>query len=183
MTLRAALLRRLLCLALLIVSGSALAVIETYQFSNPELEQRYRVLSQELRCPKCQNQNIADSDAAVAQDLRRQLHQQLEAGASDEEILDYMVARYGDFVRYRPAMHGATLILWLVPAILLLIAVIVVVVILRGRRTEPAVLSEAEERRLAALLDEDTSHEDSRYKNIASAAQAPATSSSEEKSS
>ena len=79
-----------------------MAVIETYEFSDPELEQRYQQLSQELRCPKCQNQNIADSNAPISQDLRKLLYQQLEAGADDEEILEYMVARYGEFVRYRP---------------------------------------------------------------------------------
>ena len=84
------------------------AVIETYQFSSPDLEARYHTLSQELRCPKCQNQNIADSNAPIARDLRVVLYEQLEAGASDEEILAYMVARYGEFVRYRPGVDRNT---------------------------------------------------------------------------
>ena len=87
--------RRLLCLlglALLALSLPAAAVIETYEFSDPALEERYQLLSAELRCPKCQNQNIADSNAPISKDLRKLLHQQLEEGASDEEILDYMVA-------------------------------------------------------------------------------------------
>ncbi|HAN29169.1 MAG TPA: cytochrome c-type biogenesis protein CcmH, partial [Haliea salexigens] len=88
---------------MLLLSAYAAAVIETYEFSTPALEARYQLLSEELRCPKCQNQNIADSNAPISQDLRRLLHQQLEAGASDEEILEFMVARYGEFVRYRPA--------------------------------------------------------------------------------
>jgi cytochrome c-type biogenesis protein CcmH len=106
---------RMTLLALLLLSGTALAVIETYEFSDPELEERYRQLSTELRCPKCQNQNIADSNAPISQDLRKLLYQQLEAGANDEEILDYMVARYGEFVRYRPRFSGATAVLWLAP--------------------------------------------------------------------
>ncbi len=92
----------------LLFAIAAGAVIETYEFSSPALEARYHALSQELRCPKCQNQNIADSNAPIAQDLRRQLYQQLEAGASDQAIRDYMVARYGEFVRYRPAASRVT---------------------------------------------------------------------------
>lgn len=117
----------------LVTAGPAVAVIETYEFSEPALEARYQLLSAELRCPKCQNQNIADSDAPIAKDLRQLLHQQLEAGASDEAILDYMVARYGEFVRYRPRMAGATLVLWVAPLALLLLAVGVLVFILRSR--------------------------------------------------
>ena len=97
--------------------ASAQAVIETYDFSDPLLEERYQELSAELRCPKCQNQNIADSNAPIAKDLRKILYQQLEDGASDREILDYMVARYGEFVRYRPRFSGDTAILWLAPVL------------------------------------------------------------------
>ena len=153
---------RFTLLALLLFSGSAAAVIETYEFSNPELEVRYRQLSQELRCPKCQNQNIADSNAPISKDLRKLLHQQLEAGASDEEILDYMVARYGEFVRYRPRFDGATAVLWLAPALLVLAGVAIALLTLRGRRrqqTEDAVeLSAAERQRLQQLLDK-TEHD------------------------
>ena len=92
---------RLLC-ALILVSSSVSAVIETYEFSSPDLASRYHQLSQELRCPKCQNQNIADSNAPIARDLRVVLYEQLEAGQTDAQILDFMVARYGQFVRYRP---------------------------------------------------------------------------------
>ena len=95
--------RRVCTLLLLLAGGlapfTALAVIETYEFSDPQLEERYQDLSGELRCPKCQNQNIADSNAPIAQDLRKLLHQQLDTGASDDESLQYMVARYGEFVR------------------------------------------------------------------------------------
>jgi cytochrome c-type biogenesis protein CcmH len=146
-----------LALALLLVAGSAVAVIETYDFSDPELESRYQQLSAELRCPKCQNQNIADSNAPISQDLRKLLYQQLEQGASDQEILDYMVARYGEFVRYRPSFSGATAILWLAPALLLLAAVVVVFLSLRSRRdtrtTTTATLSDEDQQQLQALLD------------------------------
>ena len=112
------------CCALMLAAAAS-AVIETYEFSTPQLQERYQLLSAELRCPKCQNQNIADSNAPIAQDLRRTLHGQLEQGASDQEILDYMVARYGEFVRYRPRFGGATTLLWLFPALLLVAGVLV----------------------------------------------------------
>ena len=135
---------------------SAQAVIETYEFSDPMLEERYQALSAELRCPKCQNQNIADSNAPIAQDLRRLLYQQLEAGASDEEILDYMVARYGEFVRYRPKFSGATAVLWLAPVLLLALGVGIVMMTLRGRSRSAAgaELSTEEQQELAQLLGE-----------------------------
>ncbi|MEZ5501865.1 MAG: cytochrome c-type biogenesis protein [Halioglobus sp.] len=149
---------RLLCLAgLLVIAGQARALIETYDFSSPELEARYQTLSEELRCPKCQNQNIADSNAPIAQDLRKLLHEQLEQGASDDEILDYMVARYGEFVRYRPRFGGATAILWLAPMLLLLAGIAIVVVMLRVRaratRSGAVALSAQEQARLQSLLE------------------------------
>ena len=142
-------------LCLLLLSATASAVIETYEFSDPELEQRYRQLSTELRCPKCQNQNIADSNAPISQDLRKLLHQQLEAGADDEEILDYMVARYGEFVRYRPRFSGATAVLWLAPVVLLLVGVAAAVLTLRSRRSQRLAagpLNRDDEQRLQDLL-------------------------------
>lgn len=141
-----------LALWLLLLALPAAAVIETYEFSEPELEQRYRALSQELRCPKCQNQNIADSNAPISQDLRRLLHQQLEAGASDREILEFMVARYGEFVRYRPAFNAATAILWLAPLLLLLGGAAGLLMLLRGRKQSPATLDSDDQARLTALL-------------------------------
>ena len=142
-----------LFLALLV--GPARAVIETYQFSDPALEQRYHLLSTELRCPKCQNQNIADSNAPISQDLRKLLYQQLEAGADDEEILDYMVARYGEFVRYRPRFDGVTAMLWLAPILLLIAGVVVAWLSLRGRRrpaTDTENLSAEDQQRLRELI-------------------------------
>ena len=111
---------RLLC-ALFLVSSSACAVIETYEFSSPDLASRYHQLSQELRCPKCQNQNIADSNAPIARDLRVVLYEQLEAGQTDAQILDFMVARYGQFVRYRPEVDRQTALLWWSPLLLLVL--------------------------------------------------------------
>ena len=137
---------------MLLLSAYAAAVIETYEFSTPALEARYQLLSEELRCPKCQNQNIADSNAPISQDLRRLLHQQLEAGASNEEILEFMVARYGEFVRYRPAFNAVTAVLWLAPLLLLLAGVAGLLLILRGRREGGGSLTADDEAQLAALL-------------------------------
>lgn len=150
---------RLLMFCILSLSaGHALALIETYVFSSADLEARYHELSQELRCPKCQNQNIADSNAPIAQDLRKLLHQQLEQGASDAQILEHMVARYGEFVRYRPRLGGMTLALWLAPVLLLLAAFGAVVLALRSRSSGPREqsisLDAQEQARLQALLDD-----------------------------
>jgi len=128
---------RLLAWSLLFWVGSALAVIETYEFSDPVLEQRYHQLSQELRCPKCQNQNIADSNAPISRDLRALLHDQLESGAKDDEILGFMVARYGDFVRYRPAVDKNTVVLWYGPGVLAVLGLIALGVHLSGRNKTP----------------------------------------------
>lgn len=151
--------RSILCtLLLLSCANVSHAVIETYEFSSSSLEQRYRQLSAELRCPKCQNQNIADSNAPIAQDLRKLLYKQLEAGASDEEILEYMVSRYGEFVRYKPRFTGVTLMLWLMPVILFFGAIIILVTVLRGSRKEQAAtsISAEEQRQLDKLLENDT---------------------------
>lgn len=149
--------RSILVCMFLLLGNQALALIETYDFSSAELEARYQSMSEELRCPKCQNQNIADSNAPIAQDLRRLLHQQLEEGASDAEILDHMVARYGEFVRYRPRFGGTTVLLWLAPILLLLAAIAVLVVTLRSRSKidddKGAALTAEEQARLQSMLD------------------------------
>ncbi|MDP5055106.1 MAG: cytochrome c-type biogenesis protein CcmH [Congregibacter sp.] len=137
------------------LTTSVWAVIETYEFSAPQLEERYRLLSQELRCPKCQNQNIADSNAPISQDLRALLYARLEDGASNDEILEDMVARYGEFVRYRPDARGATLWLWLAPVLMLGGGFGVLFVLLRrGRglaRASDVALTPEERRRLDQL--------------------------------
>ena len=133
----------------------ALAVIETYEFSAPDLEVRYHQLSQELRCPKCQNQNIADSNAPIARDLRVVLYEQLEQGATDDEILAYMVARYGEFVRYRPGVDRNTVLLWAAPGLLLIFGAAGLLLHFRQRPDGPASdLSEAEQAEIARLLGE-----------------------------
>ena len=149
---------RLLLSMMIFWSAQSLAVIETYEFSTPDLELRYKALSQELRCPKCQNQNIADSNAPISRDLRAIVHEQLEAGATNEEIIDFLVDRYGEFVRYRPGMDSNTLWLWSAPLILLVMAVAVVLTQIRKDRDRQTITSNAERaNRLREKFDGDPS--------------------------
>ena len=120
---------------------------------NPPLEDRVKDLAHELRCLVCQNQTIADSNAPLALDLRNQIREQLAAGRSDREVIDYMVARYGDFVLYRPPFKATTLALWLGPFLLLALGAFVFWRrVARRPRQEPS-LSEAERARAAKLLE------------------------------
>ncbi|MCQ4256720.1 cytochrome c-type biogenesis protein [Stutzerimonas stutzeri] len=138
--------------------GAAHAAIDAYEFRDEAERQRYRTLVEELRCPKCQNQNIADSNAPIAMDLRREIFRMLEEDKSNEQIVDYLVDRYGDFVRYKPPVNAKTLLLWYGPIALLVLGFVVLAVILRRRRRGSEAqasnsLSEAERARLATLLD------------------------------
>lgn len=151
--------KRFLAAALLGLSlaGVAHAAIDTYEFPNEAERQRFRSLTTELRCPKCQNQDIADSNAPIAADLRKQIYEQLQQGKSDEQIVDYMVDRYGDFVRYKPPVNARTWLLWFGPAALLGLGVLVVGVLVARRRRSAvgpsASLSAEEQARLNQLLD------------------------------
>ena len=107
------------------------------QTNDTQTEQRIRHLSEKLRCLVCQNQSLADSNAELAQDLRQQLREQVKAGRSDDEILDYLVQRYGDFVLYEPPFKATTVLLWIGPFVLLAAAALVLVATLRRRRRAP----------------------------------------------
>ena len=152
--------RRLLTAGLLglAVSLGAHAAIDTYQFKDEGERARYRTLTEELRCPKCQNQNIADSNAPIAMDLRREIYRMLEEGKSDDEIVDFLVARYGDFVRYKPPLNARTWLLWYGPWLLLGggLGVLGLIVLRRKRPAatpgKPATLSSEERERLDQLL-------------------------------
>lgn len=118
----------------MIVSCYALSAVEVKEFSSDQLRDRFQVLVNELRCPKCQNQNLADSNSPIASDLRKEIFRMLEEGQSDQEIIDFLVVRYGEFVMYRPPVKKTTLVLWLAPGFLLLIGIVVIIVI-RRRQT------------------------------------------------
>ena len=113
--------KSILTACLLSVSLCLHAAIETYQFDSPEQEARFRQLGYELRCPKCQNQAIGDSDAEISGDLRAEVYRMLKDGATDDEIKEFMVARYGRYVLYNPPLDKHTLILWFGPAVLLIL--------------------------------------------------------------
>ncbi len=118
------------------------------------VEKRMVVISEELRCLVCQNESLAASRADLAQDLRREIREQIGQGKSDQQILDFMVGRYGDFVRYRPPLKGTTLLLWFGPFLLLVIGVAVLVIYLRrrGKRVVEAGLSAEEQKKVEVLL-------------------------------
>lgn len=105
--------------------STANAVVEVIEFSSAEEEARYKSLIAELRCPKCQNQNLLDSDAPIAADLRRKARSLVDQGKSNNEIKTYMLERYGDFVLYKPRFTAATAFLWVGPFVLLLIVIVV----------------------------------------------------------
>ena len=122
--------------------------------ADPVAEKRLQHLSEELRCLVCQNQNIADSNAELAQDLRREIRGMIQAGKSDGEIMDFMVSRYGDFVRYRPPLKGTTLLLWFGPALLFAGGLGGLFIFLRRRTRviKDAPLSAAERKQAERLL-------------------------------
>lgn len=148
-----------LALAVLAAAPASATVFEPREFADTEQKLRYRTLVEELRCLVCQNQNLADSNADLAADLRRQVYVMLTKGASDKEIVDYMVARYGDFVLYRPPMKPTTVALWFGPAMLAVAGLVVLFWHVRRRANpEPAAaLSEQERSRLKAALGRDGS--------------------------
>jgi cytochrome c-type biogenesis protein CcmH len=154
-------LRRLLLIALLALPGPASAVQPDEILQDPALEARARDLSRELRCMVCQNQSIDDSDAPLARDLRLLVRERLQAGDSNSQVIDFLVARYGEFVLLKPRFTGRTALLWLLPPALLAIGIAVVVVAARRRtrtdRVAPAAVAEGpaltpeEQARLTAL--------------------------------
>jgi cytochrome c-type biogenesis protein CcmH len=132
------------------------AVEPNEMLADPTLETRARTLSRELRCMVCQNQSIDDSEAPLAHDLRVLVRERLQAGDSDTQVLDFLVARYGEFVLLRPRLAWHNAVLWGVPPAVLLIGIVAIVVVIRRRRAAPAPgaanLTAAEEARLSELL-------------------------------
>ena len=153
----AILIRLCTCIGLLLISSSSFAAIEVHEFDNDVDRQRYQTFIDEMRCPKCQNQNLAGTNSPIAMDLRRELEFMIKDGKSDKEIVDFMVERYGEFILYRPRLSPATILLWGAPVVLLVVGIILLLLIVRKRRRvdveESSVLSVAEQARLANLLN------------------------------
>ncbi len=154
--------RRFALIALLLTllaPTAALAVTPDEMLKDPALEARARNLSEELRCLVCQNQSIDDSAAPLAHDLRVLVRQRLEAGDSDRQVLDYLVARYGEFVLLKPRFEPHTYLLWALPPVALICGMIGLFFVMRRRQSvsmEPAALSPEEERKLSALVEPST---------------------------
>ena len=143
-----------LLLALTLGISAAHAVEPDEVLTDPTLESRARILSAELRCMVCQNQSIDDSDAPLARDLRILLRERLSAGDSDEQVIDFLVARYGDFILLRPPVAWNTALLWLAPPAVLIVGGVVAFTLFRRRKaTAPPPLSEAEKARLAEIVE------------------------------
>ncbi|MEL0027107.1 MAG: cytochrome c-type biogenesis protein [Perlucidibaca sp.] len=143
---------RLLVAALLLGAGLAHATIDVHEFRDAGEEARYRGLIDELRCPKCQNTNLAGSDAELAGDLKERVYEQVRAGRSDAEIRDYLIARYGDFITYKPPLRAGTFLLWWGPLLLLVGAGLALILRVRGQSARAKPLSTDEKARLQQLL-------------------------------
>lgn len=154
---------RIICLvlALLLPALAAADVADVYDFSDRAEERRYQNLIEELRCPKCQNQNIADSNAPISKDMRDVVYRMMKDGASNEEIVESLVGRFGEFVRYKPELDSRTFLLWATPAIAVFGGFLVVAaVVIRSRRAgpdSPALSAEEKARVDKMLADQDGS--------------------------
>ena len=139
-----------------VLNPASYAAVEIKEFESPQQERRYKNIIEELRCLVCQNQNLAGSDAGLAQDLRKQVYKMLREGQSDKEILDFMVTRYGDFVLYRPPFKTSTFFLWVGPFIIFAIGLFVLLRFIRQRKNIVATtLTDNDKEKLKQLLDED----------------------------
>ncbi len=148
----------LLCAAAgVMLAWGAHATIDTYEFKSEQQEQQYRELTEQLRCPKCQNNSIADSNAIIASDMRLKVYELMQEGKDKQQVIDYMVARYGNFVTYEPPLTPATLILWLGPLLFVLVGGVVILMRTRQRKADSTTtdFSEQEQKRLQSLLKDD----------------------------
>jgi cytochrome c-type biogenesis protein CcmH len=151
-------------LTMLLVLGSgplhATATLESFKFADEAAEQHFKDLIAELRCLVCQNQSLADSDAELAHDLRAEVYEMVQDGKSDEEIIEFLVARYGDFVLYNPPVKPSTYLLWFGPFVLMLLAgVLLLRAVRRQKQTTNPEISETDRKRLDDLLGERNSGE------------------------
>lgn len=139
--------------------GTAMATpVDTYEFKNVDNQKRALDLAHSLRCPQCQNQNLIDSNSPVAQDLRLEVYQMVDAGKGDAEIIEFMTSRYGEFVLYKPRMESKTYLLWLGPIVLLLFGLMIGFIFVRKQRISGAAeqeLSVEDQAELDKLLNRD----------------------------
>ncbi len=143
-----------LLIAMVLSSWQLQAAIEIYQFDNPEHEQLYKQMTDELRCLVCQNQNLSASNSGLARDLRKQTYEMVMAGKTREDIVAYMTQRYGDFVLYRPPVKSITILLWFGPLLLLVIGIFVLIKTVNRNKQQGEELSEQQYQQMKKLLDE-----------------------------
>ena len=164
MILSASLLRVCIGIGLVFISLSSFSAIEVHEFDNEVDRKRYQTFIEEMRCPKCQNQNLAGTNSPIAEDLRRELDFMIKDGRSDKEIVDFMVERYGEYILYRPRLSSATILLWSAPVLLLVFGVVMLLLIVRKRRrvegSTDAGLSQEDQDRLNALLSLSTKNDE-----------------------
>lgn len=147
--------KRLAFVMFLLATGSVIATSDLVVFSDPSYTARYQTMITELRCPKCQNQNLADSNSPISQDLRAEVQRLLELGMTNPEIEQYLTARYSEFILYRPQVNNNTYLLWLAPIVILLIGMAIVFGLSRRPKAVPQVqrdTTQTEQQRLADLL-------------------------------
>ncbi|NKF51964.1 heme lyase NrfEFG subunit NrfF [Shewanella sp. WXL01] len=145
-----------LCLTLFVATQVAATPVDTYEFKSDNNQKRALSLAHSLRCPQCQNQNLIDSNSPVAQDLRLEVYKMVDEGKSDDEIVNFMTTRYGDFVLYKPKLDSKTYILWGGPFVLLAIGLFVALVFVRKQRKAVEIdqgLSEEDQKQLDELLN------------------------------
>ena len=137
------------------VNQAEASPVDTYVFHDEVTKIRFQALTKELRCPKCQNQNLAGSNSPIAADLRKELYELLQQGKADSEIVSFMVDRYGEFVLYRPRVSSLTYVLWFGPIVLILLGIIIVIVIVRRKPVAKSdlVLSKEQQDKLNNFLN------------------------------
>jgi cytochrome c-type biogenesis protein CcmH len=140
---------------LLMLSSQAYARFEAHDFKTPQMEEDYGVLVQELRCLVCQNQNLADSNAELAQDMRLRVYKMLNEGSSKEDVVQFMVQRYGDFVMYRPPVKKSTFLLWFGPILFFVVAGAMVASFIRRQKSESVEpVDEQQQKKASSFLDD-----------------------------
>lgn len=141
--------KTLILLLLILFTSTSYAAIEVYDFTDDSYRLRYKEVGGQLRCPKCENQSIADSDSPSAFDMRQELYRLLEEGKTDQQIFDYMVNRFGDYVLYKPPMRSDTWLLWFFPPALVVLGLLLIFFLARSRKNaESATNMSVSERQL-----------------------------------
>jgi len=150
----------------ILYAAGSYAGVEVHEFTDEGKSAQYKVLIEELRCLVCQNQNLADSNAELARDLRQQVYEMINAGKSNEEIVTYMVNRYGDFVLYRPPLKSSTVLLWFGPFVIFLVGIIILIMFVRNlAKNKRDEINEEEQLQVREMLREELTTTDKTEQN------------------